>query len=225
MQSGYIGISLSNSGRRVAPTFGMEAVLGTNPLSVAIPGGEDDFLLDMASSAVAVGKVETALREGRSIPPGWVVDPQRVGLDENGVLSFDTPLVPLGGPGVETGGHKGYGLGLMIELLCGALGGTSFADRLAGAGGEAPAAMGHFLGALKVEGFRDPAAMQGDMDELFQAIRASARVPGEDRIYIHGEPERSAWETAHEEGIEVSAPVRRQLDRWAGRLGVAPLEA
>ena len=109
----------------------------------------------MATSAVAVGKIETALREGRGIPEGWVSrEAAEPTLDEHGILSFDTPLLPLGGAGDETGGHKGYGLNLMVELMCGALSGTSFPDRIAGAAGNAPAAMAHFMGAIMLDGFR-----------------------------------------------------------------------
>ena len=120
MAAGFMGISMSNSGRRVAPTFSDESVLGTNPLSLTIAGGPDesDFFLDMATSAVAVGKVETALREGRDIPKGWVAEAgARPILDENGVLSYDAPLLPLGGEGDETGGHRGFGLSLS-RVVC-----------------------------------------------------------------------------------------------------------
>lgn len=225
MRSGLIGISMSNSGGRVAPTFGTESLLGTNPMAVAIPGapGGTDFLLDMATSAVAVGKVETALREGRAPPPGWVASEVAPNLDENGVLSFESPLLPLGGEGTETGGHKGYGLALMIELLCGALGGTALAARIAGAAGQSAPAMGHLMGALRVDGFRPPDQVRGDMESTFELIRGSARAPGMDRIYIHGEPEIEAVERHRREGIPVDAVVMAQLDRWAAILGVEPL--
>ena len=225
MRSGYVGISMSNSGGRVAPTFGTDPILGTNPLAVAIPGAPDgtDFHLDMATSAVAVGKVETALREGRPPPRGWVgstVDPS---LDENGVLSFDSPLLPLGGEGTRTGGHKGYGLALMVELLCGALGGTGFAARIAGAAGDSPPAMGHFMGAIRFDGFQPPDQVQADMEATFEVIRESSRVPGHDRIYVHGEPENEAAAIHRREGIPVGGAVLAQLDRWAAALGVEPL--
>ncbi|HEX6147777.1 MAG TPA: Ldh family oxidoreductase [Acidimicrobiia bacterium] len=225
MRAGHIGISMSNSGGRVAPTFGTESLLGTNPIAVAIPGapGGTDFLLDMATSAVAVGKVETALREGRIPPPGWVASEIAPSLDENGVLSFDAPLLPLGGEGTETGGHKGYGLALMIELLCGALGGTGLAARIAGAAGDSAPAMGHLMGAIRVDGFRPLDQVQTDMEATFQEIRGSARAPGMDRIYIHGEPETEAAATHRREGIQVGAAVLEQLDRWAATLGVEPL--
>jgi LDH2 family malate/lactate/ureidoglycolate dehydrogenase len=93
MRAGMIGISMSSSGGRVAPTFGAESILGTNPLAVSIPGAPDgtDFTLDMATSAVAVGKAETALREGREPPPGWVASTNRPTLDANGALTFEAP--------------------------------------------------------------------------------------------------------------------------------------
>jgi LDH2 family malate/lactate/ureidoglycolate dehydrogenase len=216
-RQGFIGIAMSNSGGRVAPTFSTESVLGTNPLAVAIPGGRGgtDFLLDMATSAVAVGKVETALSEGRRLPPGWVAEtetPPR--LDPNGVLSFDAPLLPLGGPGDLTGGHKGYGLALLVELLCGALAGGSLADRIAGSAGDAPAAMGHFLGAIQVAGFRPPPLVEADMAETFRTIRSARRTPGHDRIYIHGEPEAIAEAENSELGIALTPGLRAQLERW-----------
>lgn len=222
MRQGMIGISMSNSGGRVAPTFGVASLMGTNPLAVSIPGASDgtDFYLDMATSAVAVGKVETALREGRELHPAWVGSAQTPHLDENGVLSFDSALLPLGGAGTEGGGHKGYGLALLVELLCGALGGTGFEARIAGAAGESPPAMGHLMGALKIDGFRPMAEVQADMESTFDRIRASEKEPGHDRIFIPGEPEANAETSNLMEGIVVSPAVMEQLERWAARLGV-----
>ena len=224
MRAGMLGISMSNSGRRVAPTFGTDSVLGTNPLAVTLPGsaGNIDFYLDMATSAVAVGKVETALREGRALPPGWLASSSEPGLDSNGILSFDAPLLPLGGEGTESGGHKGYGLGLMVELLCGALTGTSFEARIAGADGSGPPAMGHLMGAIDLEGFRPLADFQTDMAATFDRIRESPKVPGHDRIYIPGEPETMATTSNQREGIGVSPAMRSQLEIWCERLGVEP---
>ncbi len=223
MAAGLMGISMSNSGRRVAPTFSDESILGTNPLSLTIAGGPDesDFFLDMATSAVAVGKVETALREGRDIPRGWVAEAgARPILDENGVLSYDAPLLPLGGEGDEIGGHKGYGLSLMVELLCGALPGGSLADRIAGASGDAHSAMGHFMGAIKIDGFRPRAEVQADMADTFALIRKSGRAPGHDRIFIPGEPEAIAEAENRDLGIPITPALMDQLTRWNSRLGL-----
>jgi LDH2 family malate/lactate/ureidoglycolate dehydrogenase len=190
---------------------------------VTVPGGPGgtDFYLDMATSAVAVGKIETALREGRSLPAGWVSedgdDPE---LDQNDTLTYAAPLLPLGGAGTELGGHKGYGLSLMLEVLCGALAGSSLADRLAGASGEAPPAMGHFMGAIRISGFRPEREVHADMQASFDLIRASAKAPGHDRIFIAGEPERIAEEENRRNGIPVTPPVLAQMRRWNERLAL-----
>lgn len=221
MRLGFIGISLSNSGRRVAPTFGVDSILGTNPIGVSIPGADTDFFLDMATSAVAVGKIETALREGREIPPGWVSSAAGTpSLDSDDVLTYDAPLLPLGGEGTESGGHKGYGLSLMVELLCGALPGSPLSDRIAGASGGAPPAMGHFMGAIRLDGFRAPADVGADMDTTFELIRRSAKAPGHDRIYIQGELEAIAEEDNRRDGVPITPPILAQLHRWNDHLGL-----
>ena len=149
MEAGFIGISMTNGGRRTAPTFGAEAIFGTNPMSVAIPGGPGgtDFHLDMATAVTAVGKIETALREGREVPKGWVLSSLGTPtLNEKSILNYEVPLAPLGGEGDENGGHKGYGLQLMIDILCGVLSGAGLESRLAGAAGTAKSATGPLHG-------------------------------------------------------------------------------
>ncbi len=221
MRAGCIGIAMASGGRRVTPTFGNESIFGTNPMSVAIPGfGHTvDFNLDMATSAVAVGKVETALREGRPVDPGWVAQTGAApSLDDNGVLTYDSPLLPLGGEGDATGGHKGYGLALMIELLAGALSGSALSDRIAGAAGERPTAMGQFMGAVSVRGFRPAAEVGATMAGTFDLVREARKSPGHDRIFIHGEPESIAEERIRTEGIAVTPLMLTQLRKWNDRL-------
>ncbi len=216
MDAGFIGISMTNGGRRTAPTFGAEAIFGTNPMSVAIPGGPGgtDFHLDMATSVTAVGKIETALREGREIPKGWVLSSLGTPtLNENSILNYETPLVPLGGEGDENGGHKGYGLQLMVEILCGALSGAGLESRMAGAAGTSKSATGHFMGAIKTAGFRDLAATFHDMGKLFETIRGARKTPGHDRIYIHGEPEAIAEEENKHIGVPITPAVLEQIQR------------
>ncbi len=213
---GLIGIAMANSGRRTTPTFGTESLLGTNPMAVAIPGaaGGTDFLLDMATATAAVGKIETALREDRPIPDGWVSQySSPAALDQRGVLTYDAPLLPLGGEGDETGGHKGYGLALLVELLCGALAGSTLADRIRGADGSAPAAMGQFFGALQVAGFREPNDVHADMASTFDTLRAAKKTPGQDRVFIHGEPEAIAEEENRRLGIPITPALLDQMRR------------
>ena len=216
MEAGFIGISMTNGGRRTAPTFGAEAIFGTNPMSVAIPGGPGgtDFHLDMATAVTAVGKIETALREGREVPKGWVLSSLGTPtLNEKSILNYEVPLAPLGGEGDENGGHKGYGLQLMVDILCGVLSGAGLESRLAGAAGKAKSATGHFMGAIKTSGFRDLSAIFGDMTKLFETIRGSKKAPGHDRIYIHGEPESIAEEENKRIGVPITPAVLEQMQR------------
>ncbi len=221
MERGFIGISMSNGGRRTTPTFGLEPIFGTNPMSVAIPGGPGgtSFHLDMATAVVAVGKVETALREGRPVPRGWV--PEAFGtpkLDERSILTHDVPLLPLGGEGEEMGGHKGYGLSLMVELLCSVLSGSDLDARIAGAAGEGTPSTGHLMGAIQVAGFREPALVFEQMARTFDIIRRARKAPGRDRIFIHGEPEAIAEEENKRLGVPITPAVLEQMRRLNERL-------
>ena len=222
MRAGFIGISMSNSGKRATPTFGDESILGTNPLGVGIPGGDGtDFLLDMATTTVAVGKIETALREGRPVADAWVSTARgKPKLNERNSLGYDAPLLPLGGAGTESGGHKGYGLSLMIELFCGALTGTTLCDRIAGASGNARPALGHFMGAIRLDGFRETGDIQSDMADSLEILTSAKKAPGEERIYIHGEPEAIATEENLRLGVPVTPAVMEQVEKITKRLGL-----
>jgi L-2-hydroxycarboxylate dehydrogenase (NAD+) len=204
MKHGLIGLCISNGGRIVTPTYGIEPFMGSNPMSVAIPGGEGrpGFYLDMATASAAVGKIETYLREGRAIPKGWI--PEAFGqpsLNEHGIFNFIMPLLPLGGEGTDTGGHKGYALSLMVELLCTLL------------TGQRNPATGHFMGAIDIGSFREPELVYQHMQETFDKIRGLKKAPGRDRIYIPGELEAKAEEENRRLGIVVSPAVIKQLKR------------
>jgi len=220
---GCIGIAMSNGGRFVAPTFSVEPVLGTNPLAVTIPGtpGGEQFHLDMATSAVARGKIETALREGKSIPRGWIPEAfgEKIPVDERGIMSYDVPLLPLGGEGTETGGHKGYALSLMVELLSSVLSGLGVENAI-----ETSDPMnlltGHLLGAIRVSGFREPGRVQAQISGTFQRVRSAKKAPGHDRIFIPGEPEAVAEEENGRLGVPLTPPIMAQLRRLNERLAL-----
>ncbi|MEK6712244.1 MAG: Ldh family oxidoreductase, partial [Nitrospinota bacterium] len=224
MERGFIGIAMTNGGGVVTPTFGADPILGTNPMSVAFPGGPagHSYHLDMATSSVARGKVETYLREGKPLPRGWVSEAagREPRLDEKGILTFDVPLLPLGGEGTEGGGHKGYGLSLMVELFCGILSGSDLGARIAGAGGDSAPGTGHFLGAIQLSGFREPAQAYEQMQRTFGHIRNSRKAPGHDRIYIHGEPEAIAEAENRRLGVPVTPAVLEQMRKLNARLGL-----
>ncbi|HEM61991.1 MAG TPA: Ldh family oxidoreductase [Chloroflexi bacterium] len=225
-----IGISMTNAAPLVVPTFGKDAVLGTNPLSVAVPtGGERPFVLDMATSVVTRGKLEEHERHDEPLLKGWATDSRGLDTtDASQVLHnlkerLGGGILPLGGAGEDWGGHKGYGLALLVDILCGALPGAGYARSVYAkdeVGHPLPANIGHFFGALRVDAFRPVAEFKDSMDDLVRALRASAKAEGQERIYIHGEKE---WETTEERkrlGIPLHPKVVNDLRDLAQELGV-----
>jgi len=225
-----IGISMTNADCLVVPTFGRDAKLGTNPISVAVPsGGELPFVLDMATSVIPKGKIEVYQRSGEELPLGWATD-------ERGIASTDAERVlhnlntragggvlPLGGVGELFGGHKGYGLAFLVDILCGVLPGAGYADTIypkTPEGKPLPANVGHFFGALRVDGFRPLDEFRAAMDDIIRRIKASPKAEGKQRIYIHGEKEFEAAEKRMVQGIPLSPKVAADLKAIAQEIGV-----
>jgi len=208
LDSDCIGISMTNASPLVVPTFGREAILGTNPISVAAPAGQErPFVLDMATSVVPRGKLELYHRLARPLLEGWAVDERGATTTDAGALlkslserSAGGGILPLGGRGEEFGGHKGYGLALMVDILSGVLGGAGYADKVhpKGEGDKMkPGNVGHFFGVLLIEAFRPLEEFKAAMDDLIRRLKGSKKAEGESRIYIHGEKE---WEMEEERG-------------------------
>ncbi|HYB20069.1 MAG TPA: Ldh family oxidoreductase [Thermodesulfobacteriota bacterium] len=225
-----IGISLTNSDAYVVPTFGKEVMLGTNPISVTVPTlQERAFVLDMSTAVATLGKMEVASRMGEKIPPGWATD-------ENG-RSCDDPsrvisnirskagggILPLGGEGEEFGGHKGYGLDLLVDILCGVLSGSGYLNLLypkTPEGKPLPSKVGHFFGALRIDYFRQPEEFKRDMDDLIRRLKNSAKAEGQKRVFIHGEKEFECEERYRREGIPLYYKVYEDLKAIGGEVGV-----
>ncbi|MBV8074376.1 MAG: Ldh family oxidoreductase [Candidatus Eremiobacteraeota bacterium] len=176
LERDMIGIAATNTARYALPTFGREVLLGTNPLAFAVPAAtEPGFVLDFATTTVQDATLRARRAAGEPVPDAW---------------SRGDALLPLGGHGTETGGHKGYGLALLIDLLCAVLAaGTLGADLSLGAADPYPAGVSHFFGAFRIDGFREPAAFKADMDALLREHKNSEKAPGYPRIYVAGEPE------------------------------------
>ncbi len=212
-----IGFSTTNTVPQVAPTGGRDKLLGTNPLCIAVPGGQrGPIILDMATSQTARGKVQVAAIDGKPIPLGWGVDKDdRPTTDAAKVWR----LLPLGG-------YKGYGLALMLEILSAVLSGAMVGNQV-GNMFDAPAAhqgIGHFFGALDLSAFGDPAAFRERMDALVDYVKSSALEAGAEEILVPGEPEARAAATNRREGIPLSEDVQAIMLRVAQRYGVRPLE-
>jgi LDH2 family malate/lactate/ureidoglycolate dehydrogenase len=225
-----IGISMTNAAVLVVPTFGRDAMLGTNPISVAVPAGEEwPFVLDMATSTVPRGKLEVYRRREKSIPLGWATDETGTPTDKTGRVLDNLKeragggLLPLGGAGELLGGHKGYGLTLLVDVLCGVLSGAAYANLVYPKdteGNPLPAAIGHFFGAWRVDAFRPVEAFKGTMDDLQQRLKSVPKAEGQDRIYIHGEKEYEEAERNARKGVPLNPKVAADLRAIGDELGV-----
>ncbi len=228
LEKDMIGVSTTNSDVLVVPTFSRNAILGTNPIAVAVPAGRHAaFVLDMATSTVPRGKLEVYDRLGKPMPQGWATDEMGVGTtDATRVLKDLTSragggLLPLGGEGELLSGHKGYGLALLVDILSAVLSGAAYADLVYPKkdGRPLPANLGHFFGAFRVDAFRPLAEFKDDMDDLIDRLKNADRAAGAGRIYIHGEKEYEKTAERQARGIPLHPKVvatLAQISRDAG---------
>jgi LDH2 family malate/lactate/ureidoglycolate dehydrogenase len=224
LEHDLIGISLTNSSPLVAPTGGRRAMVGTNPIAVAVPGGGQSFVLDMATSTVPVGRLEVYARKGLSLEPGWAVD-----AAGNPTLDAEAgrqgALLPLGGT-AATGGYKGYGLGVLVDLLTGALSGGLYGAMIGGLwDATAPSDLGHFFLALNPAAFGPIEAFHQRVQNLLHGLKASERAPGVEEILIAGEREQRAHEEAQLHGVRLYHTVAAALDTLGTRFSLGTLPA
>lgn len=225
-----IGISMANADVLVVPTFGRDAMLGTNPISVAAPAGKERaFVLDTATSTVPRGKLEVYERQEKAIPLGWATDERGVPTEDAGMVLENMltraggGLLPLGGAGELIGGHKGYGLALLVDVLSGALPGAGYANTIypkTADGKPLPANVGHFFGALRVDAFRPIEDFKATMDDMIRRLKDSPKAEGADRIYIHGEKEFEMEEECRVKGVVLHPKVVADMQVIAEQVGI-----
>ncbi len=218
LEEDCIGISMTNASPLVAPTFSRERLLGTNPISVAIPTNEEPpYVADMATTTAANGKLEILQRKKQQAPEGWIQDKNGVvTTDPDGVKSGGA-LLPLGGDR-EHGSHKGYILGSIADIFSGVLSGANygpwvppFVAFLEPDPNPVGEGIGHFFGALRVDGFRPADDFKNHMDNWIKRFRASKTIKGHDKVLIPGDPEREMEEIRKKDGIPLLAPVVNDL--------------
>ena len=222
-----IGWAMTNASRLVTPLWGAERMLGTNPIAIAFPGLEEPaIVIDMATSAVPYGKIEIAKRKGQPLQPGWAIDRDgRPTTRPEDVV--DGALLPLGGDR-EHGGHKGFCLATMVDMLCGVLSGANWGpfvppfalqqpvpDKTVGKG------IGHFFGAMRIDGFSDPDEFKRRVDAWVRTFRASKPAPGTPGVVIPGAPEHQAEAIRRVSGIPLVRAVVDDLRDIAARTGIA----
>lgn len=226
--AGMIGITGTNARPSIAPTFGVENMLGTNPLVFGMPTDEEfQFILDCATSISQRGKIEVYEREGKELPSGWVID-------ENGNARTDTvevlkdlvkgtaALTPLGGLGEDLGGYKGYGYATVVEILSAALQGGAFLKGLLGFenGKAVPYKLGHFFMAIDISAFVELDEFKKTTGNILRDLRNSKKAPGQSRIYTAGEKEYLAWLYRKDKGVPVDDTLQKQILTLKKELGL-----
>lgn len=218
-KAGCISINGTNARPSVAPTFGAEPVLGTNPLCFGIPTDEPfDFILDCATSITQRGKIEYYDRFNQTTPEGTVMDANGETMTDSheilsSLLKGQAFLTPLGGFGENLGGYKGYGYCSVVEILSSALQSGAFLSQLSGMqlGSKVPYRLGHFFIAVDVRAFIDESQFRKNVGDILREIRASGKVEGQDRIYTAGEKEYDHWVKVHDNGLRLEEVFYNEL--------------
>lgn len=225
--AGMVGMTGTNARPSIAPTFGVENMLGTNPLTFAMPTDEQfPFVFDSATSIAQRGKIEVYNRLGKELPAGWVIGSDgQTRTDADGVLrdllSGQAALAPLGGIGEELGGYKGYGYATVVEILSAALQGGAFLKSLSGLcnGEKVPHHIGHFFLAVNINAFTELAEFKHTTGEILRKLRASKKAKGQERIYTAGEKEYLASLERERTGVPIGDSLEKdlaQLAEWYG---------
>jgi LDH2 family malate/lactate/ureidoglycolate dehydrogenase len=233
-REGMMGLAVTSARPSIAPTFGTEPMLGTNPIAFAAPSDMDyPFCLDAATSIAQRGKIEVAARAEKPVPEGWVIDDQGQPLTEPEQILQDlgqatAALLPLGGAGELFAGYKGYDLAAMVEILSASLCGGKFMKDLLGFsadGSRQPFMLGHFFLAIDIEHFIPLELSKRITGQIMRALQNARKAPGQDRIYVAGEKEHDRGAIVREQGIPVNPSLRRELQTMRDELGIAGYEA
>lgn len=228
VEGGMIGMCGTNARPAIAPTWGVEPMLGTNPFTIALPTDwEFPWCADQATSTIQRGKIETYARLSKKLTPGWVigvngepkVDPKKI-LSE---LAEDrAALTPLGGVGEDMAGYKGYNYATFVEIMSSALQQSSFLKACLGVrnGQDVPFDIGHFFIAVNIEAFVDLDAFKKSVGDLLRELANSKRMPGARRIYVAGEKEYLAFKKRSREGVPISRKTQKEMLVMQSELGL-----
>lgn len=227
-EAGMIGITGTNARPSVAPTFGIENMLGTNPLTFGMPSDEDfPFVLDCATSLTQRGKIELYAREGKECPEGWVIDEDgKTKTDSKEILDDlikgRAALAPLGGIGEELAGYKGYGYSTVVEIMSAALQAGNFLKMLNGIedGKKVPYGLGHFFIAIDISAFIDLESFKKTTGNILRELRNSKKAEKNGRIYTAGEKEHEIWLQRKEKGIPVNEELQKEILQMSEELAL-----
>jgi len=227
LEHDMIGITMTNASALVAPTFSIERLLGTNPVCVAVPAGnEPAFVADLATTTAANGKLEILQRKNLHAPTGWIQDKNGYASTNPHELKGGGALLPLGGDR-EHGSHKGYALGAIVDIFSAVLSGANYGPWVPPFPAYVPMpenqpgkGIGHFFGAMRIDAFRPANDFKLHMDQWIQRFRSAKTMPGEPRVLIPGDPEREAQADRLENGIPLLHAVTENLKELGERFEV-----
>ena len=228
-KEGLVGITGTNARPSIAPTFGVENMMGTNPLTFSLPTDEEfPFCLDCATSIVQRGKIEYYAREGKDTPAGMVISENGEAMTDSkeildALVAGTAALAPLGGIGETLAGYKGYGYAAVVEILSSALAGGEFMKALTGVSEDGKPQMyhlGHFFFVIDPDAFNGREEFKKTAGDICRALRASKKTPGSERIYTAGEKEYLVWLDRKDKGVPVSVSVQKDILSVRDELGL-----
>jgi L-2-hydroxycarboxylate dehydrogenase (NAD+) len=222
-----IGISMTIANPLVAPTFSVSQMLGTNPISVAVPAGKHPpFVADFSTTPIARGRLAIAAKKGEKVPLGFVQDADGVPSDDPDIITRGGSMVTLGGT-AEHGSHKGYALSAIVDIFSAVLSGANFGPFCPPSVAYLPVkeekvgeGTGHFFGAMRIDAFQPPEVFKSQMDKWIETFRAAKPAKGHDRVLIPGDPERENEQRISREGVNVIVPVQKEMKEIADHLGI-----
>lgn len=229
VKAGMIGISFTNARPSIAPTFGVQPMLGTNPIAFGCPTDEDcPFLFDGATSITQRGKIETLARKELPTPAGWVIGQDGTFQTDSAAILEDlvsgtAALLPLGGAGEELGGYKGYDLATVVEIMSASLQAGAFLNMLSGfdaSGKKTHFRVGHFFMAINIESFIPLEAFKATTGNILRELRASRKAPGQTRIYTAGEKEYEMEKLVRQQGVAIVPNLQKDIKFIQAELGL-----
>lgn len=228
LEQDMIGIAMTNANPLVAPTFSISKLLGTNPIAVAIPTkNQPPYVADFATTPIARGKLEIAVKKGEKTLLGYVQDKDGMPTDDPNILRQGGAMLPLGGDR-EHGSHKGYCLGSIVDIFSAVFSGANFGPFVPPSVAYLPVleesvgeGTGHFFGAMRIDAFQEAEAFKKKMDKWIETFRNAKPAEGFNKVLIPGDPERESEIEKKVKGIEMIPAVVKELEEIAHKMGMA----